>query len=86
MCRDAKEELERIEDALQEEKEPVSAEETVAVYNTDKVDADLEEFSQRVMTEKKKSLTGLVVTVIVLMAAILGVVAFWMIRYKSLFL
>ena len=86
MCRDAKEELERIEEALQEEKEPVSAEETVAVYNTDKVDADLEEFSQTVMTEKKKGLTGLVVTVIVLMAAILGVIAFWMIRYKSLFL
>ena len=85
MCRDTNEELERLDKALQEESLPVPAEE-VEVYNTDRTDEDLEEFSKTVMTEEKKSLTGLAVTVIVLLAAILGVIVFWMVRYRGLFL
>lgn len=85
MCRDTNEELERLDEALQEECLPAPAEEVV-VYNTDKVDGDLEEFAEAVMTEEKKSLTGLAVTVVVLTVTILGVIAFWMVRYRGLFL
>lgn len=86
MCRDTNEELKRLDEALQEESLPAPAEKEVRVYNTDKTDEDLEEFSKTIMTEEKKSLTGLAVTVIVLLAAILGVIAFWMARYRGLFL
>ncbi len=86
MCRDTNEELKRLDEALQEESLPAPAEEKVEVYNTDRTDEDLEEFSKTVMTEEKKSLTGLAVTVIVLLAAILGVIVFWMVRYRGLFL
>lgn len=86
MCRDTNEELKRLDEALQEESLPAPAEEEVEVYNTDKTDEDLEEFSKTVMTEEKKSLTGLAVTVIVLLAVVLGVIVFWMARYRGLFL
>ena len=50
-------------------------------YNTDKTDEDLEEFSQQVYSPRKKGLTGLVVTALLLTAAIFAVLCYLVVRF-----
>lgn len=56
---------------------------TARVYNTDKTDEDLEEFSRAVQEEPQKGITGLAITAITLAIAVLGVLIWWMIRYRG---
>lgn len=52
-------------------------------YNGDKVDVDLEELSDELLTEdelEEKSLTGLVVAAFIIAAAVVGVLVYWLIR------
>ena len=51
------------------------------VYNTDWTDEDLEEYSQEVYEQPRDDLRGLVVLAMFLLAGILGVLAFWAVRY-----
>ena len=51
------------------------------VYNTDWTDEDLEDYSDEVYEEPKDDLRGLVVLAMFLLAGILGVLAFWAVRY-----
>ena len=50
-------------------------------YNTDSVDEDLEEYSDEVYEEPKDDLRGLILLAMVLLAGILGMLAFWAVRY-----
>jgi len=51
-------------------------------YNTDKSDADLQQYSDSVQEEPKpEKLTGLIVTAALLAAGIVGVLAYWVLRY-----
>ena len=56
------------------------------VYNTDCTDVDLESYSDEVLFGEQKSLRGWLLTIIFLLAGILAVLIFWLIRYKDLFL
>ena len=51
------------------------------VYNTDWTDEDLEDYSDEVYEQPKDDLRGLVVLAMFLLAGILGVLAFWAVRY-----
>lgn len=51
------------------------------VYNADKTDEDLLQFSEQVRGGEKKSLTGLIITAAVLAAGIVAVVIWWILRY-----
>ena len=54
-------------------------------YNRDKTDDDLEEYSQDVWEGKPKGrLTGLVVAIVLLSLGILGILAFWAVRYGGI--
>lgn len=87
MSRDTQEELKRLDKALQEDVFQQSpTQEKIPAYNTDQIDEDLEVFSKAVLHGEKKPLSGLVVAVLLLAVAILGMVAFWLIRYRGLFL
>lgn len=50
-------------------------------YNTDRTDEDLEEFSQQVYSPKKKGLAGLVITALLLTAAIFAVLCYLVLRF-----
>ena len=57
---------------------------SVQAYNTDRVedDLDLDEYSEEVYEEEEpESLKGLVITACCLLAAIGGVLAWWMVRF-----
>ncbi len=55
------------------------------IYNSDNLDEDLDSFSEEVREPKKDSLTGLLITALLLTAGILIVVAWWLIRYWEAF-
>ncbi len=55
------------------------------IYNADKTDEDLESYGQQVQEPARKSLTGLVVTAVLLTAGILGVVIWWLVRFGGAF-
>ncbi len=87
MSCDTQEELKRLDEALQEEiSQQNPTREKIPAYNTDRMDGDLEEFSKAVLNGEKKPLSGLAVAVLLLAVGILGMIAFWMIRYRGLFL
>ena len=83
MYRDAKEELKRLEDALLEE-EPQQEEED-SQWNID--DEALSDIPDLPEPDKRDQLIfRLTVAIIVLTAGIVGMVAFWLIRYGGAFL
>lgn len=55
------------------------------IYNSDDLDEDLDAFSQEVREPRKNSITGLLITALLLTAGILAVVAWWLIRYWEVF-
>ncbi len=67
-------------DALQAQQE---AQEHCAdhIYNADNTDEDLQDYASQVEEPARKSMTGLVVTAMLLTAGILGVVIWWLIRF-----
>lgn len=55
-------------------------------YNSDKTDEDLEEFSEAVREPKKdRSILVLSIVALVLMAGILGILAWWIVNLRGLF-
>ncbi|MBQ3529883.1 MAG: hypothetical protein IJA47_05270 [Oscillospiraceae bacterium] len=83
MYRDAKEELKRLEDALLEE-EPQQEEED-SQWNID--DEALSDIPDLPAPDRRDRLIfWLTVTIIVLTAGIVAMVAFWLIRYGGAFL
>ena len=83
MYRDAKEELKRLEDALLEE-EPQQEEED-SQWNID--DEALSDIPDLPAPDRRDRLIfWLTLTIIVLTAGIVGMVAFWLIRYGGAFL
>lgn len=56
------------------------------VYNTDKTDADMDAYAEDVYSGGRKSVSGLVAVALVLAAAILAVLIFWIVRYGGAFL
>ena len=70
-------------DALQAQQSAQSSAKNV--YNTDKADDDLEEYTQQVEAPARKGVTGLVVTAALLTAGILGVVIWWLVRFGGAF-
>ena len=83
MYQDAKEELKRLEEALLEE-EP-QQEEDLSQWNID--DEALSDIPDLPEPDKRDRLIfWLTVTVIALAAGIVGMVAFWLIRYGGAFL
>ena len=91
MRRDTKEELERLEQALwQEEEENAAGEQDknyvsrpvpCPVYNTDRTDVDLEKYSEAVREPENHRLTGLLLLALCLMAAIVGILGWWLLHY-----
>ena len=54
-------------------------------YNTDKADADLGEYSEEVRRPKKdRSILALSILALVLLAAIFGVLIWWLVRFRGL--
>ncbi len=53
------------------------------IYNNDTADGDLEQYSEQVYSGRKQpGLLGLCVTALCLIAAILGVLVWWIIRFR----
>ena len=83
MYQDAKEELKRLEEALLEEEPP--QEEAASQWNID--DEALSDIPDLPETDKRDRLIfWLTVTIIALTLGIVGMVAFWLIRYGGAFL
>ena len=83
MYQDAKEELKRLEEALLEEEPP--QEEDDSQWNID--DEALSDIPDLPDTDKRDRLIfWLTVTIIALTLGIVGMVAFWLIRYGGAFL
>ena len=82
MYQDAKEELKRLEDALLEE-EPQQEDNS---FQLDMIDAlsDIPDLPEK--DKRDKLVFWLTVTVIALTCGIVGMVAFWLIRYGGAFL
>jgi len=54
-------------------------------YNRDKTDDDLDEYSQDVWEGRPKGrLTGLIVAIVLLSLGIVGILAFWAVRYGGI--
>lgn len=87
MFKDTEKELKRLEQELLEtDTDELLAQlhkeldEDVRAYNTDRVDTDVQAFSQQVQEPYKEKLTGLVVAAISLTVGILALVGWWMIH------
>ena len=52
-----------------------------AAYNADPAEEDLELYSQELSHSPKRGITGLALTAIGLMAAILGLLIYWVLRF-----
>ena len=92
--KDTEQELQRLESwLLEEEEEESSQEQTPAalssygagckIYNSDRTDEDLEEFSEEVYEPKKDNLTGLALLFILLCLGIICVMLYWLLRWKG---
>lgn len=84
MYEDAKQELQRLEEALLAEDEPELEAEEIPAYNTDKTDTDLEQFAQEVLDGEKKSMTGLVALAAALAGAVVVALVIFLLRWKGL--
>lgn len=89
--KEADPELAKQLEALEAEQEDSAVQTEVdtegVIYNTDKTDTDLEAFSESVRNEKrKKRLIGLLIYNAAVIAGIVCVLIFWLIRYRALFL
>lgn len=90
MFKDRDEALKQMSDALLEEAEPEELwEEDIweeelpdeAAYNADPAGEDLELYSQELSRSPQKGITGLALTAMGLMAAILGLLIYWALRF-----
>lgn len=90
MFKDRDEALKQMSDALLEEAEPEELwEEDIweeelpdeAAYNADPAGEDLDLYSQELSRSPQKGITGLALTAIGLMAAILGLLIYWALRF-----
>ena len=90
MFKDRDEALKQMSDALLEEAEPEELweddiwEEEIpdeAAYNADPAGEDLELYSQELSRSPQKGITGLALTAMGLMAAILGLLIYWALRF-----
>lgn len=100
MFKDAKEELERLQDELLAEEAPKALAEDDELlseqaldelldtdyrsYNADRTELDPQKLSEELMKPEKSSLTGLIVTAGLLTLGIFLVVCWWLIRYAGL--
>jgi len=76
MFDDPKKQLKQMEDALQEDSEPARQ---VSVRNNDRLDVDLDAFSEEVtQPPKEKKNTGLVILALLEAAAIAAIIAYWL--------
>lgn len=94
MPKDTDEELQRLESwLLAEEEEEAPQEPSPAplhsygagckIYNSDRTDEDLEEFSEKVFAPKKDNLTGLMLIFVLLCLGIVCVLSWWLLRWKG---
>lgn len=95
MPRDTEEELQRLESWLlaEDEEEDASQEQSPAplhsygagckIYNSDRTDENLEEFSEEVRVPKKDSLTGLTLIFVLLCLGIMCVLLWWLLRWRG---
>ncbi len=90
MFKDRDEALKQMSDALLEEAEPEELwEEDIweeelpdeAAYNADPAGEDLDLYSQELSRSPQKGITGLALTAMGLMAAILGLLIYWALRF-----
>lgn len=90
MFKDRDEALKQMSDALLEEAEPEALwEEDIweeelpdeAAYNADPAGEDLDLYSQELSRSPQKGITGLALTAMGLMAAILGLLIYWVVRF-----
>ena len=90
MFKDRDEALKQMNDALLEEAEPEELwEEDIweeelpdeDAYNADPAGEDLELYSQELPRSPQKGITGLALTAMGLMAAILGLLIYWVVRF-----
>ncbi len=91
MFKDADEALKQMNDALLEEAEPEELWEEDDLwdealpdedaYNADPAGEDLDLYSQELSQSPKQGITGLAFTAIGLMAAILAVLIYWLLRF-----
>lgn len=90
MFKDRDEALKQMSDALLEEAEPEELwEEDIweeelpdeDAYNADPAGEDLELYSQELSRSPQKGITGLALTAMGLMAAILGLLIYWALRF-----
>lgn len=90
MFKDRDEALKQMSDALLEEAEPEELwEEDIweeelpdeDAYNADPAGEDLELYSQELSRSPQKGITGLALTAMGLMAAILGLLIYWVVRF-----
>ena len=90
MFKDRDEALKQMSDALLDEAEPEALwEEDIweeelpdeAAYNADPAGEDLDLYSQELSRSPQKGITGLALTAMGLMAAILGLLIYWVVRF-----
>ena len=93
MPRDTEEELKRLENWLLEEEEATDEQESTPlhnfdvdckIYNSDRTDEDLEEFSQEILSPKKENLTWLMLIFVLLCLGILCVLLWWLPRWRGM--
>lgn len=81
----AKEMLEQTSDETQVFRwQPEELQRSGRMYNSDRTDEDLQQFSEQVRGGEKKSLTGLIIIAAILAAGIVAVVIWWILRYGGI--
>ena len=82
MFKDAKEELERLENQLLCEDEAEDAP-VVPCYNTDHTDVDLEALSDELNTPPSRNLTGLAIFFLLVTLAVVILAGCWLLRQRG---
>lgn len=87
MFKDTEKELKRLEkELLETDTDELLAQlhkeldEDVPIYNTDRVDTDMQEFSRRVQEPVTENLKGLLIAAIGLTIGIVALTGFWLVR------
>ena len=81
MFQDEQEELNRLQEALLEEDGDDREALEDRVYNADRCDEDLEDYTERVLADEEQGASGLTITALLLALGVLGVILWFLLKY-----
>lgn len=81
MFQDEQEELTRLQEALLEEDGDDQEALEDRVYNADRCDEDLEDYTERVLADEEQGTSGLTITALLLALGVLGVILWFLLKY-----